>query len=667
MAIIAAGDLSGLVGTVVNVLYVALGLGLVIFFHELGHFAVAKWCGVFVERFSIGFGPILWSFKRGDTEYALSAIPFGGYVKMLGQDDIDPSQLSSEQIAENPRSYSAKPVRHRMFIISAGVIMNIITGLMFFAIAFQLGVDSPPAEVGFVTSGSPAYEAGIETGDVFTHLNGEHISDFGEIMLGVALSSGDVQIRGLHRDQAPFDVTITPDQSGTRRIIGVKQPLGVRLVIPRDDTIRPTYPGMPADSADPPFEAGDMIQRVGDVEIETFAELQDVLASQRNETLEFLVRSPNGTDTRKIRVGTNRFRLLGLSMDIGPITEIVRDSPAATAGLQVNDKIITINGQDVGKHINPLRLPDLLSDLQSQKVVIEVLRQQKTGEPETLKIELVPEDRSGWLERPDKIETPLSAPAAGFAFLVIPRVLQVTPDSPAAKHGIEVGQSVTKVELVGVGGTPSDGAPNTIEIDFTADNHNWAYAFWMIQSFPERKVRLTVGSDPAAHVVEVAPDEMIFEDDWYLPTRGIRLDILMTERKADGLVNAFQMGVTHTKKNIIQIYLTLRSLVRGDVSPRELHGPVGIATVAYQVAEQGLAKLLLFLGFLSINLAVLNFLPIPVLDGGHMVFLTWEAITRKRPSERVLIAATYVGMAFVLSLMVFVLYLDIFVHWLGFN
>ena len=667
MAIIAAGDLSSLVGTVVNILYVALGLGLVIFFHELGHFAVAKWCGVFVERFSIGFGPILWSFKRGDTEYALSVIPFGGYVKMLGQDDMDPSQLSSEQIAEDPRSYSAKPVRYRMFIISAGVIMNIITGLLFFAIAFQLGVDSPPAEVGFVTSGSPAYQAGIETGDVFTHLNGESITDFGEIMLGVALSSGDVQIRGMHRDQTPFDVTITPDQSGTRRIIGVKQPLGVRLVIPRDEQVRPTFPGMPADSADPPFEGGDLIQRVGDTDIDSFAKLQDVLASRRSETLDFHVQSRNESTTRTVRVGTNKFRLLGLSMDIGPITQIVSGSPAERAGLQVNDKIITINGEDVGKQINPLRLPDLLADLQNQQVVIEVLRQQQTGEPETLKIELTPENRQGWLERPDKIETPLSAPAAGFAFLVIPRVLQVTPDSPADKHGIEVGQSVTRVELVSVGDAASDGSPKTIEINFADDNHNWAYAFWMIQSFPSREVRLTVGSDPAAHVVEVAPDEMISEDDWYLPTRGIRLDILMTERKAASLLNAFQMGVTHTKKNIIQIYLTLRSLVRGDVSPRELHGPVGIATVAYQVAEQGLAKLLLFLGFLSINLAVLNFLPIPVLDGGHMVFLTWEAITRKRPSERVLIAATYVGMAFVLSLMVFVLYLDIFVHWLGQN
>jgi membrane-associated protease RseP (regulator of RpoE activity) len=79
------------------------GAGLVIFFHELGHFAVAKWCDVNVERFSIGFGPILWSFKRGETEYALSLIPFGGYVKMLGQDDMDATQMTNEEIAQDPQ------------------------------------------------------------------------------------------------------------------------------------------------------------------------------------------------------------------------------------------------------------------------------------------------------------------------------------------------------------------------------------------------------------------------------------------------------------------------------------------------------------------------------------------------------------------------------------
>ncbi len=132
-----------------------IGIGLVIFFHELGHFAVAKWCDVFVERFSIGFGPILWSRKYGETEYALSAIPFGGYVKMLGQDDMDPSQLTSEEIARDPRSYSAKSVGQRMAIISAGVSMNVITAVMFYAIAFGHGIEMPPPVIGSLQPGMP--------------------------------------------------------------------------------------------------------------------------------------------------------------------------------------------------------------------------------------------------------------------------------------------------------------------------------------------------------------------------------------------------------------------------------------------------------------------------------------------------------------------------------
>ena len=116
------------------------------------------------------------------------------------------------------------------------------------------------------------------------------------------------------------------------------------------------------------------------------------------------------------------------------------------------------------------------------------------------------------------------------------------------------------------------------------------------------------------------------------------------------------------KSSAVDIYLTLRSLVVGRVSYKELNGPLGIAGAAYQVAQQGWIPMLLFLGFLSVNLAVLNFLPIPVLDGGHMIFLIWEAVTGRRPSDRVMIAATYVGFAFLLSLMFLVIYLDVFVH-----
>ena len=115
-----------------SIIYAAIGLGFVIFVHELGHFAVAKWCGVRVERFSIGFGPVIWSYIKGETEYALSLIPIGGYVKMLGQDDADPTQMTNEQVTKDPRSFMAKSVPQRMAIISAGVIMNLLTTPLFF-------------------------------------------------------------------------------------------------------------------------------------------------------------------------------------------------------------------------------------------------------------------------------------------------------------------------------------------------------------------------------------------------------------------------------------------------------------------------------------------------------------------------------------------------------
>jgi regulator of sigma E protease len=137
---------------------------------------------------------------------------------------------------------------------------------------------------------------------------------------------------------------------------------------------------------------------------------------------------------------------------------------------------------------------------------------------------------------------------------------------------------------------------------------------------------------------------------------------LHIELKAKTLGDAWDMSTNYTRNSAMNIYMTLRSLVTGRVSPRELRGPIGIAQAAVEVADVGFPQLLLFLGFLSINLAVLNFLPIPVLDGGHMVFLMWEAVLRRRPSEKVMIGATYAGMAFLLSLMAFVLFLDVFVH-----
>ena len=247
--LVAAVDFGGLFTKVLNVLSVALGLGLVIFFHELGHFAVAKWCNVHVERFSIGIGPILWSRQKGETEYALSALPFGGYVKMLGQDDMDPNQMTSSEIAENPRSYSAKSVPQRMAIISAGVVMNIITGFLFFTICYWYGVNEPSPVVGNVVAGFPAWTAGMKDGDRIESINGEEIRSFGDVFQSVVLSTGDVRLQGKHLDGSAFDLTLTPDRGASGRSVGLQSAPTNTLsadLINADDIAMAGFPAMRA-------------------------------------------------------------------------------------------------------------------------------------------------------------------------------------------------------------------------------------------------------------------------------------------------------------------------------------------------------------------------------------------------------------------------------------
>lgn len=664
------------VDTTLNIVWAALGLGLVIFFHELGHFAVAKWCNVNVERFSIGFGPILWSKKKGETEYALSAIPFGGYVKMLGQDDMDPSQLSSDEIAQDPRSYSAKNVPQRMAIISAGVIMNIVTGMLFFAGAFGIGVKTNAPTIGFVRTGGRAWQAGHMPGDKVQWINDRKIESFNDIQRGVALTSGDLTTRGVDRTGKAFEPrTIVPDGRGTRRKIGVGPSPNLTIINPPAGTgISIVAAGTPAAKADPPFQPGDTIVELDNEAVDNYATLLWLLARKRAaEKVTFTLKRPGG-ETVKTDVGRNPFRTLGLTMDIGEIAAIRNGSPAERAGLQPGDKITHVEGQAIGGALNPLKLPDEFERLRREgktSIEIEVRRRDegKDQAPAKIVIEFRDTDPEipAWLEVPQLPNTPLSIPSIGVAFHMIPTIVAVEEGSPAAEAKLKALERIEKMEFVlDEGATPDDYKDNPISIEFGKKDQktgeelkNWAYAFWLMQMTPTRSVRLSVvNTKGESRTVELTPRD---SQDWFIPTRGFRTEMMAVELKANGVVESLQFGAKRAKDSVLDVYLTLTRLFDRRISPKELSGPVGIAKFAYQAVEQGLPSFLLFLGFLSINLAVLNFLPIPVLDGGHMVFLLWEAVTRKKPSERVMIAATYIGLAFVLSLMAFVLYLDLFV------
>src|SRR5437867_11084226 len=125
-----------MIGSITSDIFVALiVLGVIIVIHEFGHFAVAKFFKIKVETFSLGFGPRLVGFVRGDTDYRISALPLGGYVKMLGQDDSDPSAARTDREDD----FRNKSVGKRMAILVAGVVMNTIFAIFGFIVAFAIG------------------------------------------------------------------------------------------------------------------------------------------------------------------------------------------------------------------------------------------------------------------------------------------------------------------------------------------------------------------------------------------------------------------------------------------------------------------------------------------------------------------------------------------------
>lgn len=219
----------GLWDSVWPYLLMILGFSFIVFVHELGHFAVAKWAGVRVDRFAIGFGQELLGFTRGETRYSLNILPLGGYVKMLGQEDFD--DKSNELIfKDDPRSFVNKPVGHRMAIVSAGVVMNVILAGVLFMIVFMIGMQAMAPRIGFVEPDSPADRAGLTPGDIIEQVNGETIHEFRDVSMAIQLAPPHDPIEFLVRRDGDVrkSVNVKPDyrrpentREPRRQVIGI--------------------------------------------------------------------------------------------------------------------------------------------------------------------------------------------------------------------------------------------------------------------------------------------------------------------------------------------------------------------------------------------------------------------------------------------------------------
>ncbi len=193
-------------------------LGVLIFFHELGHFLVAKYFGIKVLKFSLGFGPKLVGKKIGETEYLISAVPLGGYVKMLGENGDDEDPVSPEDEA---KSFSHKPAIQRIAVVAAGPIFNLLLALLIFFGSYAVtGMQVLTTEIGEVRQGSPANNAGLQKGDLILALDDKDTSTWPQLKEMVQDNQGEAIRVTLERKGDVITVTIVPEMSVVKNIFG---------------------------------------------------------------------------------------------------------------------------------------------------------------------------------------------------------------------------------------------------------------------------------------------------------------------------------------------------------------------------------------------------------------------------------------------------------------
>jgi regulator of sigma E protease len=687
------------------VFLVAVGVGLVIFVHELGHFLAAKWCGVKVEKFYVGFdfpiqiGPIrfprtLGKFRYGETEYGIGTIPLGGYVKMLGQDD-DPRRMEEEArrirmesgdetdgptdnetdieqpVKLDPRSFPAKSVWQRMLIISAGVIMNLITGVMFATAAFLYGVPYQPAVVGDTTPGSPAYQAGIQPGGKVIAVGGIRKDD----QLHFTDMAASIMLEGTENPDRPVSVAIEyPDgvreydlktaavaaQPG-RRMIGLSivsttfLPSNAKRLALRDSA---------AAGALTPEDAGAEVVAIDGVPVPGSGNRDNVqgsvflhrtiIANPSQSLTLGLLRKDN--TTAEVVIPPQPMLMPGFNTSVGPVVGVVKGSPADQAGIQPGDLLVGVEGvQSLGAFSLPAKLID------RQMPVKMSFRRGDGDTAKTIEVELAPTEPVRTTSPVNSLTNAVALDRFGFAYEALAKV-----DTPSGDDSPFIAGDVLKSVAVA---WPGGVVPPMFQDDAYAPllkrltkgwEFNAEYTLSVLvdlwQVFPVG-TELTVTVNRDGKILDVISQLTPTGDHWF--DRGLRFAELERIQVASGMGNALALGLGASQRRLTEIFRLLGMLVTRKANANMIGGPITIFRFAGQEASRGIPTLLMFLTLLSMNLAILNFLPIPALDGGHMVFLTAEAVLGRPINEKLQMQLTMAGVLALLSLMAFAIFNDL--------
>lgn len=694
-----------------SIMQMIIGIGLVIFVHELGHFLAAKACGVKCEKFYVGFDAFdiplgfmripsrLAYFQWGETEYGIGILPLGGYVKMLGQHD-NPMEAVTDPHAANaavrladdgprvdaqpdarpaidPRSYQAKTVPQRMLIMSAGVLMNLVFAVIFASFAFNFGVSYQPPLVGDTVAGSPAWEHNLSGSEVLV-INGQNTQEryfpFEEVaqtvMVGGKSQDVTVEIERFGSEGQTERLTLKPIV-GLVKMKGFHPPtIGISpMMSTRLGSKNPTPAGQPA--AEAGFEANDLIVKINGRPVNNRVDLGVELIKHWDQAITvtvlrgtkkvhfsyqaYLDSGDGDGQMVDLTVAPNPYRETGMVMRSGPIAAVQIGSPAYQQGVKAGDRVLAMDGQP----FDPLLAAQYLRRKARDEQPVELsLERTAEGQTETVVIRVTP-------RFPTTVSTiaenmPIAVDELGIAVPVTTEVARVVEGSAAATQGLLAGDLVTGVTMEF---RDEEARAQYLEvgkiktIEGESLEKNWVALNESLQSAPPSAYwQLEVKRGEQTLEFEVQPT---VSEQYFSEKRGLLLQPLNEIYLATDPADALRCGWQQVQYDSNKILRILRQMVTGNVPMTAIGGVGTIAVGATSEAMSGTPRLLMFLTLLSVNLAILNFLPIPILDGGHMVFLAWEGVTGSPPNERVQEGLTMIGALLLLGLIIFALGLDV--------
>ena len=689
-----------------NVLLIMVGFGLLIFIHELGHFIAAKWAGIRTHAFAIGFGPPIFSWRKGvglvlgssetvirkrcgrgatqmtdrelseeglgETEYSLRWLPLGGFVRMLGQDDLDPSDR-----AIGDRGFSGASIGKRMVVISAGVIMNVLLAIVCFVIAFSVGVPFEAPVIGEVAPNSPASFAvastvgvheGLQPGDVVIAIDGQPADTFIDLQVaaGMSLPGVPIQLEVQRPGVAePITFSVEPEESAVTgmRGIGVMPPTSLHLSDMRD--LRPIVRNLvkSVGLGETGIGPGWSIVSLDGKDVDNYGEFEQAAAISGGGPMKSVWHGGGGEKSAVLLarpqwetlayVGATAEMVVGFEAGIGGFVPLIQIERVPAGGqnshvLQAGDVILAVAGSR-GPRMQTVR--NAIANAPGNSVSMRIVRD---GIEIPVEVRVA---RSGVLGQGTK--------KAGV-------YLNYAWESPLMAAPMLAVKTATNKAKTTLAGEVPDGVlagSRWVSIDDVPVAH-WRdvwIAFRKASQEGKRELTMvienpTIGREQRSIAIPLADTtaSQIADLQWQAPLPSLCFESVLITRSSNGNpILAVQMGVQETWKFIVVTYLTIDRLVRGSVGVDQLHGPVGIVHVGTKVADRGFMYLIFFLGIISVNLAVLNFLPLPIVDGGMFLYLVYEKVRGVPPSVGFQNAAMLLGFVLILTAVVVTFFNDI--------